>query len=57
MELLVLEGDGIGPEITQATLSVLNAASARFGFTLGFQRLDIGLAALERQAPPSRTLC
>ena len=49
MELLVLEGDGIGPEITQATLSVLNAASARFGFTLGFQRLDIRLAALERQ--------
>ena len=47
MELLVLEGDGIGPEITAATLHVLNAAAARFGFTLAFRHERIGLAALE----------
>ncbi len=46
MELLVLEGDGIGPEITAATTAVLAAAAARFGFTLGFRTETIGLAAL-----------
>ena len=30
MRILVLPGDGIGPEITTATLSVLEAADARF---------------------------
>ncbi len=29
--LLVLPGDGIGPEITAATLEVLQTANARFG--------------------------
>ena len=38
MHLLVLAGDGIGPEITAATLSVLRAASERFGLGLADRR-------------------
>ncbi len=33
MRLLVLPGDGIGPEISAATLAVLNAAAAATGVT------------------------
>ena len=34
MRLLILPGDGIGPEITAATVAVLEAASQRFGLGL-----------------------
>jgi isocitrate/isopropylmalate dehydrogenase len=45
VNILVLEGDGIGPEITAATLAVLRAADRAFGLTLAFDKADIGLAA------------
>ena len=45
LQLLVLEGDGIGPEITAATLDVLRAAADVFGLRLSFPRADIGWAA------------
>jgi len=48
MKLLVLPGDGIGPEITAATLHVLEAADRKFGLGLAFETRDIGFAALER---------
>ena len=32
MKILVLPGDGIGPEITEATIEVLEAAKARSAF-------------------------
>ena len=47
MDILVLPGDGIGEEITAETLGVLEAADARFGLGLRFERRDIGFAALE----------
>lgn len=43
--ILVLEGDGIGPEITAATLAVLAAADRRFALQLALERADIGFAA------------
>lgn len=48
MKLLVLPGDGIGPEIVDASLQVLRAADAKFnlGFTYDFE--DIGFASLEK---------
>lgn len=46
MRLLVLPGDGIGPEITAATLEVLAAADRRFALGLGIEMADIGLASL-----------
>ena len=45
IRILVLEGDGIGPEITAATLSVLRAADAKFGLGLAFENATIGWAA------------
>jgi isocitrate/isopropylmalate dehydrogenase len=48
MEILVLPGDGIGPEITDATLAVLKAADAAFRLGLTFTFEDIGFKALER---------
>lgn len=46
MKLLVLDGDGIGPEITQATLAVVEAAAERFALPLQIDRREMGLAAL-----------
>jgi isocitrate/isopropylmalate dehydrogenase len=48
MNLLVLPGDGIGPEITEATLVVLEAADRRFGLDLQYEFRDIGFAALDK---------
>jgi 3-isopropylmalate dehydrogenase len=47
VKLLVLPGDGIGPEITAATLLVLNAVSSKFGLGLEYEQKEIGLAALK----------
>jgi isocitrate/isopropylmalate dehydrogenase len=47
--LLLLEGDGIGPEIVAATRRVLEAADARFGLGLAFETDAVGFAALEAE--------
>lgn len=47
MRILVLPGDGIGPEITNATLKVLRAADAKLNLNLSFETMEIGLASLE----------
>jgi 3-isopropylmalate dehydrogenase len=49
MKILVLPGDGIGPEITTPTIEVLEAASAAHGLGLEVETADIGFASLERQ--------
>ncbi len=46
--LVVLPGDGIGPEITAATTRVLRRAAEAFGFALDLHEADIGFAALEK---------
>lgn len=45
MKLLILPGDGIGPEITDATCRALEALDARFGLDFDMVRRDIGLKA------------
>ena len=45
IDTLVLEGDGIGPEITAATLAVLRAADRKFALGLSFEAAAIGWAA------------
>ena len=47
MRLAVLPGDGIGPEITAATLDVLRAVDGLLSLGLTFETHDIGFAALE----------
>jgi 3-isopropylmalate dehydrogenase len=49
MKILVLPGDGIGPEITEATLAVLDRANARFKLGLEWQREEIGLEPLKKR--------
>ncbi|MEA3537106.1 isocitrate/isopropylmalate dehydrogenase family protein [Rhizobium sp. CC-YZS058] len=46
MKILVLPGDGIGPEITEATLQVLRVADRTLSLNLEFESHDIGLASL-----------
>jgi 3-isopropylmalate dehydrogenase len=48
VKLLVLPGDGIGPEITRATVDVLRRADAVFGLGLVTEDHEIGLARLAR---------
>ena len=49
MKILVLPGDGIGPEITQATLAVLDRANAKYKLGLEWQMEDIGLKTLREK--------
>jgi 3-isopropylmalate dehydrogenase len=49
MKILVLPGDGIGPEITAATIKVLKVVDAQVGLGLSFEEHDIGLASLKSQ--------
>src|SRR5712691_9839530 len=48
MRLLVLPGDGIGPEICAASLNVLRAASRRYKLGLTFRTEPIGLVTLKK---------
>ncbi|MBR0646817.1 isocitrate/isopropylmalate dehydrogenase family protein [Plastoroseomonas hellenica] len=48
MRFAVLPGDGIGPEITAATIAVLDTVDARLGLRLQYQEHEVGLAALKR---------
>lgn len=48
MNILVLPGDGIGEEITRATMAVLDVVNARFSLGLNFSFADIGFVALEK---------
>jgi 3-isopropylmalate dehydrogenase len=45
--ILVLEGDGIGPEITRASVDVLAAANEIYGLGIVFERASIGFDALK----------
>jgi isocitrate/isopropylmalate dehydrogenase len=49
MKLLVLPGDGIGPEITAATLAVLESASRKFKLGLQYEKKDMGLTSLKSE--------
>jgi 3-isopropylmalate dehydrogenase len=48
MKLVVLPGDGIGPEITAATLEVIEAARVRFGLPLELHEDLVGHASLKK---------
>jgi 3-isopropylmalate dehydrogenase len=56
--ILVLPGDGIGPEVTAAAITVLNAIGDRFGHDFTIQHAQIGGAALREGLPslPENTL-
>ena len=58
MKILVLRGDGIGPEITAATLAVLDRANVLFKLGLEWQHEEIGLPALKKEGTtlPARVM-
>src|ERR1700730_13781470 len=48
MRIVVLPGDGIGPEITAAASDVLRAASARFDLNIRLDEHAVGHASLQQ---------
>jgi 3-isopropylmalate dehydrogenase len=48
MDLLILPGDGIGPETTAATMQVLEAINRKYSLGLVFRTEEIGLVALKK---------
>ena len=52
MKILVLPGDGIGPEITDATMTVLNAVDAQFALGLDMRH---GVGAVQVQVVTRRS--
>jgi isocitrate/isopropylmalate dehydrogenase len=48
MDILIIPGDGIGPEITAATTEALHALDRRFALGLHLREAEAGLASLER---------
>jgi isocitrate/isopropylmalate dehydrogenase len=48
MRILVLPGDGIGPEIVESSMSVLKAANTKFDLGLSFDYDDVGFTSLDK---------
>ena len=55
LEILVLPGDGIGPEITAATVRVIEALDRSMGLALDLREEAIGLASLKRHGTTLRS--
>jgi len=47
LKFAVLPGDGIGPEVMEVALAVLQAAGGKFGFAIDYQHADIGGIAID----------
>jgi 3-isopropylmalate dehydrogenase len=54
MKLIVLPGDGIGPEITEATLNVLDAAAQAFQLRLDLEHDVVGLESYRRHGTTAK---
>ncbi|WP_313400422.1 3-isopropylmalate dehydrogenase [Stenotrophomonas sp.] len=50
--IVVLPGDGIGPEITAVAVDVLKAVATRFGHSFSFSEHDIGGIAIDKHGEP-----
>ena len=51
-KILVLPGDGIGPEITRVARHVLDVGAQRHGFQLMFEEQPIGGSAIDATGEP-----
>ncbi len=58
MNIAIMEGDGIGPEVMRGTYPVLEAAAKRFGIGLGLEHADGGdrVKSATGAALPARSL-
>ena len=50
--IVLLPGDGIGPEVTKAAKQVLEAIAGRYQHTFTFESHEIGGAAIDQQGTP-----
>ena len=50
--IAVLAGDGIGPEITDGAIAVLQAVAQKFGHEFAFEHYPIGGCAIDRCGVP-----
>jgi 3-isopropylmalate dehydrogenase len=50
--ILLLPGDGVGPEVVREARRVLEAVGARFGLALGFEEALVGGAAIDAEGTP-----
>jgi 3-isopropylmalate dehydrogenase len=57
-KIAVLPGDGIGPEVMEQAINILDAAAGIYGFNLEYEWADIGGAAIDNhgKALPASTL-
>ena len=51
-KIAVLAGDGIGPEVTQQAIKVMNAVGERFGCYFEYCFAEVGAAAIDRVGRP-----
>ena len=52
LNIAVLPGDGIGPEVTREAVKVLKAIASEFNHTFTFQSAAVGAAAIDEQNDP-----
>src|SRR5882724_5553283 len=50
--IVVIEGDGIGPEVTRQSLRVLNAIAERFNHTFNYTYCLMGAVAIDKTGNP-----
>lgn len=50
--IAVITGDGIGPEVTQQSIKVLDAVAEKFGHTFNYTQLLMGAIAIDRTGNP-----
>lgn len=52
INIAVLSGDGIGPEVTKQSIRVLHAISGRFGHKFNFEEAYVGAIAIDKFEDP-----
>ena len=50
--IAVIRGDGIGPEIVNEAIKVLNKIAAKYGHTFRYVEVDMGGAAIDKWGEP-----
>ena len=51
-KIALLKGDGIGPEIVEQAVKVLDVTAKKFGFTVEYDPADIGGIAIDNYGEP-----
>ena len=51
-QIAVIRGDGIGPEIVNQALRVLDAVAAKYGHTFTYTDVDMGGIAIDKWGEP-----